>query len=76
MTTIHLQLDIAGTIRNGNFKGFTDANGHAIRPAVARDMLRLKLARGERFMLVGDPKGCPNFSPQTGCPGHPDEKAQ
>lgn len=71
--TFHIHLDIEGAIRNGSCKGFTDEHGHPVRPAVARDMLRLKLARGEKYLLVGKTSECPNFSPETGCPGHPDK---
>jgi hypothetical protein len=69
---IHMALNIDGALQHGKLNYFTE-NGQPVRPAVARDILKLKLARGEKLMLMGDPKECPDFSPETGCPGHPCE---
>ncbi len=68
----HLKIDLAGAVRNKDFRGFADEHGHPLRPAVVRDMMRLKMAHGEKFMLVGDASECPEFDAKGGgCPGHP-----
>jgi hypothetical protein len=72
---IHMQLDVAGALRNGgtSLDGLQDtAQGRTLDREEARLALIDMLADGVKYIPVGD---CPTFDPATGCPGHvvPDE---
>lgn len=63
-----MRMDIAGAIRNRAFRGYTDDAGNPVDPKIVEQELRAMLARGVKFMVMGGP--CPDFSQETGCPGH------
>lgn len=71
-----MRMLIAGAIRNKAFSGFSD-NGRELTRKEAETELRRLLAEGHKYLLVGDPKECPNFDPKgEGCPGHPDNESE
>lgn len=72
-TRIHMCLDIAGALRNGNLGYFQHDDGRRMTDREAKDRLKLLQAKGWRVFPLGD---CDNFDPQTGCKGHPCEEGQ
>jgi len=75
MTSHHMCIDIRGFLKNSGKKSFNglfkDDFGHPIKGSVAKDMLRIELAKGKSLMLIGKVADCPNFDPyEKGCPGH------
>lgn len=75
----HLGLDIRGAIQNGEFRHgllgmFRDAE--TLEPLTADEILAMLLdhvAAGHRLLPCCSAEECPDFSFQTGCPGHPEK---
>lgn len=65
-TLRHIRVSIEGAIRNKAFSGWMQ-DGVELTRKQAEDMMRHKLAMGEKYLACGD---CEGFSPLTGCPGH------
>lgn len=76
MKRYHMMLDVAGAIRNRSFKGFPNRKtGGWLTPKEAERRLRLLAAHGVKLIPMGDGP-CPDFSQETGCPGHEVEDKQ
>lgn len=62
----HLRLDIAGALQNKHFRGFME-DGKPMPESAVKLELERRFAAGEKYFPMGD---CPEFSTETGCPGH------
>lgn len=62
----HLRLDIAGALQNKQFRGFME-DGKPMPESAVKLELERRFAAGEKYFPMGD---CPEFSTDTGCPGH------
>lgn len=67
MKSMHMRLDIKGAIMRKAFDGFQYPDGRPMSRRVAETHLKYELAMGKKYLPVGN---CPDFDPQTGCPGH------
>lgn len=76
MTTYHLGLDIAGTLRQPDkrLKGLLSNDGRKLSAKEVRHFLHsLRVQNPEQTVFTGD--CCDNQGPDGGCLGHPDKEA-
>lgn len=67
----HLRVDLRGALLNRAFDCFRHDDGRPMHPDEARSEIRSLLARGVKFVPVGE---CEGFYPEGRCPGHPMEE--
>lgn len=73
---VHMCLDIRGAMRWSRRQlgqMFRRDDGSYASADEAFEFLADELAKGHRVLPMGNP--CPGFNYETGCPGHPQEKA-
>lgn len=71
--TIHVSADVDGMLRNRNFDALSGDDGRPLTRVEAEAELRALSARGAKRIRGSDE--CAGFSEQTGCPGHPNPRA-
>ena len=68
VTSFHLAMNVEGALGNKSFDGFTDReSGRSLSRDEAKAELEMLLARGVKFIVMGD---CDSFDAQSGCRGH------